>query len=156
MGSHRVGHDWSDLAAAAAANTGETLSLSSNGVTFSHPSGQSQRKNFTFHSLIPERTILYFPPQTSSMPSFLLTIMILLFITLGKVAEISVSTLSYKQSQFAFLPILSDLFQSCGHFWVFHIWHKTWKDPFSFQFQRAMPKNIRTTAQLHSFHMLAR
>ena len=31
------------------------------------------------------------------------------------------------------------------------------KDQFSFQSQRkAMPKNVQTTAQLHSFHMLAR
>ena len=137
-------------------NTGETLHLSSNGVTFSHPSGKSQRKNFTLHSLslLENHSWLYFPPQTFSMPSFLLTFMILLFITLGKVVEISISTLSYKQSQFAFLLILSDLFQSCGHCWVFHIWHKTWKDQFSFQFQRAMPKSVQTTAQLHWFHML--
>ena len=35
--------------------------------------------------------------------------------------------------------------------------YKTGKDQFSFQPQRkAMPKNVRTTTQLHSFHMLAR
>ena len=35
--------------------------------------------------------------------------------------------------------------------------HRTGKDQFSFQSQRkAMPKNVQTTAQLHSFHMLAR
>ena len=34
---------------------------------------------------------------------------------------------------------------------------RTGKSQFSFQFQRkAMPKNVQTTAQLHSFHMLAR
>ena len=34
--------------------------------------------------------------------------------------------------------------------------HRTRKGQFSFQSQRkAMPKNIQTTAQLHSFHMLA-
>ena len=34
--------------------------------------------------------------------------------------------------------------------------HRTGKDQFSFQSQRrAMPKNVQTTAQLHSFHMLA-
>ena len=33
----------------------------------------------------------------------------------------------------------------------------TGKGQFSFQSQRrAMPKNVQTTAQLHSFHMLAR
>ena len=38
---------------------------------------------------------------------------------------------------------------SCGH--------RTGKGQFSFQAQRkAMPKNIQTTAQSHSFHMLAK
>ena len=32
--------------------------------------------------------------------------------------------------------------------------HRTGKGPFSFQYQRkAMPKNVQTTAQLHSSHM---
>ena len=35
--------------------------------------------------------------------------------------------------------------------------HKTEKGQFSFQSQRrAMPKNVQTTAQLHSFHMLTK
>ena len=35
--------------------------------------------------------------------------------------------------------------------------HRTGKGQFSFQSQRkAMPKNVQTTAQLHSSHMLAR
>ena len=35
--------------------------------------------------------------------------------------------------------------------------HRTVKVQFSFQFQRkAMPKNVQTTTQLHSFHILAR
>ena len=35
--------------------------------------------------------------------------------------------------------------------------HRTGKGQFSFQSQRKeMPRNIQTTAQLHSFHMLAR
>ena len=35
--------------------------------------------------------------------------------------------------------------------------HRTGKDQFSFQSQRrAMPKNVQTTTQLHSFHMLAK
>ena len=35
--------------------------------------------------------------------------------------------------------------------------HKTGKCQFSFQSQRkAMPKNVQTTTQLHSFHMLAK
>ena len=35
--------------------------------------------------------------------------------------------------------------------------HRTGKGQFSFQFQRrAMPKNVQTTAQLHSFHVLAK
>jgi len=35
--------------------------------------------------------------------------------------------------------------------------HQTGKRQFSFQYQRrAMPKNVKTTVQLHSFHMLVR
>ena len=34
--------------------------------------------------------------------------------------------------------------------------HGTGKDQFSFQSQRAMPKNVKTTAQLHSSHTLAK
>ena len=35
--------------------------------------------------------------------------------------------------------------------------HRTGKDQFSFQSQRkAMPKNVQTTTQLHSSHMLAK
>ena len=34
--------------------------------------------------------------------------------------------------------------------------HRTGKGQFSFQSQRAMPKNVQTTVQLHSFHMLTR
>ena len=35
--------------------------------------------------------------------------------------------------------------------------HRTGKSQFSFQSQRkAMPKNVQTTAQLHSFHMLVK
>ena len=35
--------------------------------------------------------------------------------------------------------------------------HRTGKGQFSFQFQRrAMPKNVQTTAQLHSSHMLGK
>ena len=35
--------------------------------------------------------------------------------------------------------------------------HRTGKGQFSFQSQRmAIPKNVQTTAQLHSFHMLER
>ena len=36
-------------------------------------------------------------------------------------------------------------------------WPQDWKGELLFQSQRkAMPKNVQTTAQLHSFHMLAR
>ena len=35
--------------------------------------------------------------------------------------------------------------------------HRTGRGQFSFQFQRkAMPKNVQTTAQLHSSHMLVK
>ena len=45
----------------------------------------------------------------------------------------------------------------CQQVWKTHSGHRTGKGQFSFQCQRkAMPKNVQTTAQLHSFHMLAR
>lgn len=57
-----------------------------------------------------------------------------------------------------YLPINSiyvnsyQLYQFC-----LSIYHLSGKSQFSFQSQRnAMTKNVETTAQLHSFHMLAR
>ena len=44
--------------------------------------------------------------------------------------------------------------QYASKFGKFSSGHKTGNDQFSFQSQRrAMPKNVQTTAQLHSFHM---
>ena len=41
--------------------------------------------------------------------------------------------------------------------WKLSSGHRTGKGQFSFQFQRkAMPKNVQTTTQLHSSHMLAK
>ena len=41
--------------------------------------------------------------------------------------------------------------------WKTQQWSQNWKSQFSFQSQRkAMPKNIQTTAQLHSSHILAK
>ena len=45
----------------------------------------------------------------------------------------------------------------CQQIWKTQQWPQDWKSPFSFQSQRkAMPKNAQTTAQLHSFHTLAK
>ena len=45
----------------------------------------------------------------------------------------------------------------CQQIWKTQQWHKTGKGQFSFQFQRrAIPKNVQTSTQLHSFHMLAK
>ena len=45
----------------------------------------------------------------------------------------------------------------CQQIWKTQQWHRTGKGQFSFQSQRrAIPKNIQTSAQLPSFHMLAR
>ena len=44
----------------------------------------------------------------------------------------------------------------CQQIWKLSSGHRTGKGQFSFQFQRkAMPKNVQTTAQLHSSHTLA-
>ena len=45
----------------------------------------------------------------------------------------------------------------CQQIWKTHQWPQDWKNQFSFQSQRkAMPKNVQTTAQLYSSHMLAK
>ena len=45
----------------------------------------------------------------------------------------------------------------CQQIWKTQQWPRDGKGQFSFQSQRrAMPKNIQTITQLHSFHMLAR
>ena len=45
----------------------------------------------------------------------------------------------------------------CQHIWKTQQWPQDWKNQFSFQSQRrAMPKNVQTTAQLHSSHMLVK
>ena len=45
----------------------------------------------------------------------------------------------------------------CQQIWKTQQWPQDRKRQFSFQSQRrAMPENVQTTAQLHSFHMLAR
>ena len=49
------------------------------------------------------------------------------------------------------------LHSMCQQVWKTNSGHRTGKGQFSFQSQRkAMPKNVQTTAQLYSFHTLAR
>ena len=52
------------------------------------------------------------------------------------------------------VKVLHSICQQC---WKIQRGHRTGKDQFSFQSQRnAMPKNVQTTAQLHSSHMLVK
>ena len=45
----------------------------------------------------------------------------------------------------------------CQQIWKLSSGHRTGKGQFSFQSQRkAMPKNVQTTAQLHSYHTLVK
>ena len=45
----------------------------------------------------------------------------------------------------------------CQPIWKIQQWPQDWKGQFSFQSQRkTMSKNVQTTAQLHSSHMLAK
>ena len=49
------------------------------------------------------------------------------------------------------------LYSLCQQIWKTQQGHWTEKVLFSFQSQRkAIPKNVQTTTQLHSFHMLAK
>ena len=53
--------------------------------------------------------------------------------------------------------MLKCCFQYVGRFGKFSSDYRTGKGQFSFQSQRrAVPKNVQSTIQLHSFHMLAR
>ena len=52
------------------------------------------------------------------------------------------------------VKVLHSVFQQI---WKTQQWPQDWKSQFLFQSQRkAMPKNVQTTAQLYSFHMLTR
>ena len=52
------------------------------------------------------------------------------------------------------VKVLHSIFQQI---WKPQQWPQDWKSQFSFQSQRkAGPKNVQTTAQLHSSHMLAK
>ena len=45
----------------------------------------------------------------------------------------------------------------CQQIWKTQQWPQDWKRSFFFQFQRKeMPKNVQTTAQLHSPHTIAK
>ena len=45
----------------------------------------------------------------------------------------------------------------CQQIWKTQQWSQDWKRPVSFQSQKkAMPKDVQTTTQLHSSHMLAK
>ena len=58
---------------------------------------------------------------------------------------------------FQILMLLKCCTQHVSKFRKLSSGHGTGKGQFSFQSQRkAMPKNVQTTAQLHSFHMLAK
>ena len=49
------------------------------------------------------------------------------------------------------------LHSTCQQIWKTQQWPQDWKSQFAFHSQRkAMPKNVQTTTQLYSFHMLAR
>ena len=53
--------------------------------------------------------------------------------------------------------VVKVLHSVCQQMWKTHSGHRTGKVQFSFQSLRnAMPKNVQTTAQLHSSHMLAK
>ena len=52
---------------------------------------------------------------------------------------------------------LKVLHSLCQQIWKTQQWPQDWKRSVSLQSQRkAMAKNVQTTAQLHSFHMLAK
>ena len=71
-----------------------------------------------------------------------------------KVVEVMKFQLSYLKSWK--MMLLKCCSEYASRFGKLSSGHKTGKGQFSFQSQRwAMPKNIQTTIQLHSFHMLA-
>ena len=53
--------------------------------------------------------------------------------------------------------VVKELYSMCQQIWKTQQWPQDWKGQFSFQSQRkAMPKNVQTTAQLHSSHMIGK
>ena len=53
--------------------------------------------------------------------------------------------------------VVKELHSICQQIWKISSGHRTGKGQFSFQSQRrTMPKNVQTSTQLYSFHMLAR
>ena len=55
------------------------------------------------------------------------------------------------------MMVLKVLHSICQQIWKTQQWPQTGKGEFSFQSQRkAMPKNVQTTTQLHSSHMIAK
>ena len=49
------------------------------------------------------------------------------------------------------------LYLICQQIWKTQPWPQDWKGQFSFQYEgKAMPKNVQTTTQMLSFHMLAK
>ena len=51
--------------------------------------------------------------------------------------------------------VVKVLHSICQQIWKTQQWPQDWKRSFQSQ-RKAIPKNVQTTAQLHSFHMLAR
>ena len=55
------------------------------------------------------------------------------------------------------VDVVKVLYSICQPIWKTQQLPRDWKGQLSFQFQRkAMPKNVQTTVQLHSSHMLAK
>ena len=69
----------------------------------------------------------------------------------------SITTISVELFQILKDDAVKVLHSICQQIWKTQQWPQTGKGQFSFQSQRkVMPKNVRTTAQLHSSHMLVK
>ena len=104
MGSHRVGHDWSDLAAAAAMDVGNLISGSS-----------------AFSKL----SLNIWKGSTEPMYCWSLAWRILSMTLLAYEMSTTVPWFEHSLALPSFaIGMKTDLFQSCGHCWIFQIyWH---------------------------------
>ena len=142
MGSHRVGHDWSDLAAAAATEA------------------EAIKKRWQEYTEELYRKDLHDPDNHDGV------ITLLQPITLECEAKCALGRITVNKASggdgisVELFQILKDdavkvLHSICQQLGKLSSGPRTGKGQFSFQSQRkAMPKNAQTTAQLHSSHTL--
>ena len=124
MGSHRVGHDWSDLAAAAAAASSSLLPVLNVGSFLSFPFFSFKpASSRSLPSLISFTTMLFFFPYLQIHVSNLPIVHLPLYVLYDQRTKISLSIFSSHQfhclCSLSWLVAASKLSQKCRHCFIF-------------------------------------